>query len=226
MRKTVFINGEYYHIFNRGVDKRQIFLDQYDIDRFFKSMREFNVLEPIGSIYENSFKNPLGGSTSKLGVLDGGNELVEFVAYCLNPNHYHFVLKQSCDRGIEKFMQRLGTGYTMFFNEKYDRSGALFQGKFKAVHIDSNEQLLYTSAYVNLNDRVHQLGGSTSKSSWGEYVGIDGIDNINKRGDEKNFCTTDIILDQFEDRNGYIDFAEEALLVIKENRGKEELLEE
>lgn len=217
MRKTVFFDGEYYHIFNRGVDKRQIFLEQNDIDRFFQSMREFNVLEPIGSIYENSFKNPLGGSTSKSDVLGEENKLVEFVAYCLNPNHYHFILKQSADRGIEKFMQRLGTGYTMFFNEKYDRSGALFQGKFKAVHIDSNEQLLYTSAYVNLNDRVHQLGGSTSKSSWGEY---------NKRETENNFCMTDIILSQFGDKNEYIDFAEEALLAIKENRNKEELLED
>lgn len=217
MRKMIFSSDEYYHIFNRGVDKRQIFLDEHDLNRFLQSMREFNVVEPIGSIYENSFRNSLGGSASKLGKED---YLVEFVGYCLNPNHYHFILKQLSDKGIEKFMHRLGTGYTMFFNEKYDRSGALFQGKFKAVHIDSNEQLLHTSVYVNLNDKVHQLGGSASKlvrSGWGEYS------HDNKKDVQSGFCNTDVILSQFKNRDAYKSFAEDALSIIRENKEKMEL---
>ena len=102
IRKTPFVNGEFYHIYNRGVDKREIFMDDFDIQRFFQSMTEFNVLEPIGSIYENSFVDKqLGGGASKL------ERLVNFVAYCLNPNHYHFLLEQVADKGIEKFMHRM-----------------------------------------------------------------------------------------------------------------------
>jgi len=201
-RKTAFVEGEYYHIYNRGVDKRNIFSNEDDVDRFFQSMIEFNVIEPIGSIYENSFNKQLGGSTSKLKEEDG--ELVDFVAYCLNANHYHFLVMQTADRGIEKFMHRLSTGYTMYFNEKEKRNGSLFQGRFKAVHIDSNEYLLHLSAYVNLNDRVHQLGGSTSKlvesrSSWEEYT------EKGKMAD--GICEKEIILEQFKNVNEYKKFA-------------------
>lgn len=216
MRKIEFSTGEYYHIFNRGVDKRQIFLNEDDVSRFLQSMREFNVIEPIGSMYENSFKNSLGGSTAKSGKED---RLVEFVGYCLNPNHYHFILRQISDKGIEKFMHRLG-GYTWFFNKKYNRSGSLFQGRYKAVHIDSNEQLLHTSVYVNLNDKVHSLGGSTAKlvrSGWGEYS------HDNKKDVQSGFCNTDVILSQFKNRDAYKSFAEDALSTIRENKEKMEL---
>jgi len=187
-------------------------MDDFDIQRFFQSMTEFNVLEPIGSIYENSFVDKqLGGGASKL------ERLVNFVAYCLNPNHYHFLLEQVADKGIEKFMHRMGTGYTRYFNDKHKRSGTLLQGRFKAVHVDSNEYLLHSSAYVNLNDRVHQLGGSASKlvksrSSWGEYVGE------GKGGVESDFCSKDIILDQFKNRKEYQNFAEGALMSILERK--------
>jgi len=208
MRNTEFSNDEYYHIFNRGVDKRKIFSDKYDVERFFQSMKEFNVVEPIGSIYENSFekeKHQRGGEASKL---------VKFITFCLNPNHYHFILMQKKDKGIEKFMHRLGTGYTMYFNNKHKRSGVLFQGVFKSVHIDSNEQLLYVSSYVNLNFKVHQLGGEASKlvkSSWEEYIGEN----------KENFCKKDIILDQFKNINDYKNYAFESLELILENKKRE-----
>ena len=199
MRKTIFANGEYYHIYNRGVDKRDIFADQWDMDRFFKSLVEFNTIEPIGSIYENSFKDkPLGGSTSKL---------VEFISYCLNPNHYHFILKQTSEDGMKKFMHRLGGGYTMYFNEKHQRIGSLFQGRFKAIHINSNEYLLHLSSYINLNDKVHKLGGSASKSSWNEYV-----------YNQKGICNKNIILEQFNNVEQYKNFSEKSLQDIIERR--------
>src|SRR3989344_4775774 len=129
MRKVPFVNGEFYHVYNRGVDKRDIFSDQYDLDRFFQSMNEFNVVEPIGSIYENSFiRNSLGGLTPKL-------KLVNVIAFCLNQNHYHFLLEQVIDKGIEKFMHKLSTGYTCYFNERNKRSGSLFQGNYKPIQI-------------------------------------------------------------------------------------------
>jgi len=211
MRETLFINDEFYHVYNRGVDKRIIFSDDYDVERFLQSMDEFNTLEPIGSIYENSFVKNRAKNTKSSSDQD---HLVEFVAYCINPNHFHFILKQVADGGISRFMKSLGGGYAKYFNEKHKRSGTLFQGRFRAIHVDSNDYLLHLSSYVNLNDRVHKLGNPTSKlvksrSSWGEYL-----------GNEENFCFKDIILDQFKDSKDYKSFAGKSLEGILINRGK------
>lgn len=217
MRGIEFTIDEYYHVFNRGTDKREIFAHADDFQRFLQSMREFNSINPIGSIYENSFRiTQLGNLVSKRAD-SGQKELVNFICYCLNFNHYHFILQQSADKGIEKFMHRLGVGYTKYFNQKYNRSGGLFQGTFKAVHIDSNEYLLHLSAYVNLNDRVHQFGNLVSKSSWDEYV----------KG-KSGFCEKDIILGQFDDADEYKEFAESSLRDIQERKQdmKNILLEE
>ncbi|OGF69367.1 hypothetical protein A3C73_03790 [Candidatus Giovannonibacteria bacterium RIFCSPHIGHO2_02_FULL_44_11] len=111
-------------------------------------------------------------------------------------------------------MKRLGGGYTWYFNNKNKRSGALFQGLFKAVHVDTNDYLLHLSAYVNLNFRVHKLGGETAKllkSSWEEYAG-------NK---QKNFCHKNVILEQFKNKEEYKDFCEESLDSILEQKQKQ-----
>ena len=202
MRKTAFVENEFYHIYNRGVDKRSIFSDKNDLERFFQSMQEFNVIEPIGSIYENSFnKEKIGQKT---------HPLVKFIAYCLNPNHFHFILTQVEDRGIEKFMHKLGTGYTKYFNEKNSRSGALFQGRFKANHINSNEYLLHASVYVNLNYKVHRLQKSKNiyRSSWDEYL----------NSDLGGICSKEMILGQFKSEKRYVDFAESSLISILERK--------
>src|SRR3989344_7211266 len=143
MRKIEFVESEFYHVYNRGNNKRVIFNKPFDLDRFLTSIEYFNNVESIGSIYEESLfrDKKLGGSTSKLGL--GSEKLVDIVAYCLNPNHFHFILKQLSVDGIQKFMHRLGTGYTMYFNEKYKNSGSLFQGRYQAIHVNSNEYLLH-----------------------------------------------------------------------------------
>lgn len=212
MRKTLLANGEYYHIFNRGTDKRTIFSGENTFARFLQGMDEFNTTVPIGSIYENSFRKDsrLGNPVSKFGP--ESKPLVAVVCYCLNPNHYHLILHQLEDRGIEKFMHRLGVGYTKYFNQLHQRSGVLFQGPFKAIHIDSNEYLLHLSAYVNLNNRVHGLGNGVSKSSWEEYVGRGG------------FCAKEIILAQFKKPAEYKNFALDALTVMQERKDMEKLL--
>ena len=117
IRRTKFVNNEYYHIYNRGVDKRDVFLDTKDYIRFIVSMREFNRIKPIGSLY---YKNKLArqGIRNPLGVSDSCSKIVEIIAYCLNPNHYHFILKQLEDDGITNFMRKVGIGYTNYFNKK------------------------------------------------------------------------------------------------------------
>lgn len=211
-RKAIFANKEFYHIFNRGVDKRVIVLDNNDADRFIKSVLFFNSEKPIGSIYEKTFsQNKLGGLTAKT------NKLVNIVAYCLNPNHFHFILEQLIDGGISEFMKRLGGGYTWYFNNKHKRNGSLFQGSFKSVFVDKNEYLLHLSAYVNLNNRVHQLGGLTAKlvrTSWDEYL---------KNKKSFSFCSKDMILGQFNSNKEYQEFAANSLKEILRRREDEEV---
>src|SRR3989344_7405052 len=202
MRKTQFVNNEFYHIYNRGADKRVILPRSEDFDRFLQSIEEFNNQEPIGSIFEHSFiKSKLGGQTTRL------TRLVNIICYCLNPNHYHMILQQQVNGGISEFMKRLG-GYTRYVNIKYERSGVLFQGKFKAAHIDSNEYLLRASAYVNLNNRVHRLHNNAFCSSWDEYIDRGG----------NNICSKGVVLNQFNNKSEYKSFAQEALRNILEHK--------
>jgi len=216
-RKKIAI-GEYYHIYNRGSDKRSITKNNNDAERFIQSLKFFNSKKPIESLRKIiSDKN-----------IKSNNLLVEIICYDLNLNHYHLLLKEINDGGISEFMKRVSGGYTWYFNNKYKRSGVLFQGRFKSVHIKSNEQLLHTSVYVNLNWRVHKINisGSTAdatdiskriKSSWNEYIGKT----------KQNICIKEIILGQFESVKDYKDFALSSLKEIlksKEDKNNLEML--
>ncbi|OGD69844.1 hypothetical protein A3I18_02895 [Candidatus Campbellbacteria bacterium RIFCSPLOWO2_02_FULL_35_11] len=215
IRKVPFVKREYYHIFNRGNDKRGIFMDKYDAFRFLQSMEEFNNIENGNDIfYRNRLNKNVGGPTAH----KDKDKLVNIVCYCLNPNHYHFILEQLVDGGISEFMKRLNGGYTWYFNNKYDRSGSLFQGKFKSVHIESNEQLLYDSCYVNLNNKVHRkfdnlkdnfLDEISNRSSWDEYT---------NKNSKFNICKKDIILGQYKDIEDYKKIAEGTARAINEKR--------
>ncbi len=194
MRKVKFINGEYYHIYNRGVDKRDIFLDKKDIERFLDSVEEFNDAEVFGSLYIRNYQKERNNEGKSKETKK--QKLVEIVAYCCNPNHYHFILRQKLDNGISRLMHKIGTGYAQYFNLKYDRKGSLFQGSFKAVHIDSDIYLNHLSVYVNLNFKVHRIGEGIYRSSWQEYV-----------YDKGNLCDKKIILSQFDSPEDYKKFA-------------------
>jgi putative transposase len=193
-------------------------MNEKDFIRFLKSMDEFNVVEPTGGIYANSFNKEQKKEKLRNSVSGPDENLVNIICYCLNPNHYHIVLEQLVDDGIVKFMHRLGTGYTKNFNTKYNRVGSLFQGKYKAVHINSNNYLLHVSAYVNLNDKVHRLRSSASKSSWEEHVKGKGYGN----GDI--VCGNKIVLDQFKSRGEYKKFAEESLKKIQDIKDMKKML--
>ncbi len=212
MRKTNFVTGQIYHVFNRGIDKRDIFSKQDDLDRFFLSMKLFNTPEPIGSIFESTFRDPLGSEAPKL---------VNIIAYCLNPNHYHFILEQVEENGIKKFMHRLGTGYTNYLNIQLKRSGALFQGPFRSIHVNSNEYLLHLSVYVNLNDQQGPLGSEAPKwgrSSWDEYLG--------KGNSREYLCGKGIVLEQFPSVGEYEKFALSSLEDIKRRKQQERELKD
>ncbi len=219
-KKIIYTKGEYYHIFNKGINKADIFSDKYDVYRFIQSLKEFNRVETGNDIfYINKSKMQRVGYQVPHRRPKTKN-LVNIVAYCLNPNHFHFVLEEVEDGGISKFMKRVGGGFSNYYNERYNRCGPLFQGRFKANHIESDEQLLYVSAYVNLNNLVHKKFDGTKKhfmdsilnrSSWNEYI---------KNYPKSNFCKKDIILDKegLKANKSYEKYAKETLKMIKEMR--------
>ena len=209
MRKIKFANNEYYHIYNRGVDKRDVFCDERDFFRFLESMREFNSEKTIGSLYELNYRRR---KETKFPIGNLVSGLVEIVCYCLNSSHYHFLLKQLVDNGIEKFMHKLGIGYTKFFNKKYNRSGSLFQGTFKAIHIDSNEYLLWLSGYINGNIEIHEID-KAKKHKWCSYS-----DYLGKR--KGTLCKKEIILSQFKNLEEYENFVN---MTIKESKKRKDL---
>ncbi|HCP08789.1 MAG TPA: hypothetical protein DIT25_03270 [Candidatus Moranbacteria bacterium] len=219
MRKTEFANGEYYHIFNRGIEKRDVFLDENDYRRFLDGVYLLNDRQDGLMIEWRDYKK--GNLSAKLEdflkrSFRKKDPLVEIVAYCLNPNHYHFILKQITDRGIERFMHKIGTSHTKYFNKKNKRSGVLFQGVFKSVHIDSNEYLLYLSAYVNKNNFIH---GYNKNDSWA-YSSLHCY--LNERLD-KLVCK-DVILGQFNNTEEYKEFLENNALHMKEKKEVEKYL--
>lgn len=160
MRKIELATGEYYHVYNRGVDKRNIFGDESDYYRFFWSLILLNDAEDgLIDKFRNHRRSEPKAKPLEFRRLSLRQErpLVDFVAYCLNPNHYHFIIQQLAEDGIKTFMHRLGTSYTMYFNKKYKRNGSLFQGPFKAAHIKDNGKLFYLTTYVNCNSEIHGI---------------------------------------------------------------------
>jgi len=175
MSKRIIINDQYYyHIYNRGVDKRKVFLDKWDYVRFLESMREFNRENTIGSLYHLK-KHRLSAPSAPAGALGALRQpLIDILAYCLNPNHYHLLIRQADEDGISRFMQKLGAGYTCYFNEKYSRTGALFQGKYKFKPIASTIDLMKVSVYVNCNAEIHGIARAENWpwSSYLDYIGV------------------------------------------------------
>ncbi len=162
-------------------------------------------------------------------IIKPEERLVDIICYCLNENHYHKILKQLKDKGIETFMQKLGTSYAMYFNKKYNRVGALFQGPFKSVFIDSNEYFLYLSVYVNANNFIHDY-----KRFQGEALGISqglaleswqycSLPNYFGQRDGV-LCNMKPILDQFKNIEEYKEFVQNNALYLKDKKELEKLI--
>lgn len=146
-RNIVFSTGEYYHIYNRGTDKREIFLTSHDYNRFKALLYVCNSANPVNiNLHLNK-----GRSFFELFEIDRRETLVDIIAYCLMPNHFHLLIREKNDGGIARFLKKLSTGYSMYFNGKNERTGALFEGRFKAKYINSDEYLKYLIAYIHLN---------------------------------------------------------------------------
>lgn len=144
-RKTSFTVGEWYHCYNRGVDKRDVFYDTRDYYRFLEQLYLTNSTTPLrhADLGLKKFTDIL--------QIPQKDPTVSIGAFCLMPNHYHLLLKETIEGGITKFMQKLGTAYTMYFNEKNIRTGNLFVKPFRSLHVDTDRYFQYLINYIHCN---------------------------------------------------------------------------
>lgn len=143
-RRISFALGEFYHVYNRGTDKRVIVKDVADYQRFIELLYLCNSHKAIDH-------QKVQRSEQSIYDFDRGDQLVSIGAYCLMPNHFHILLSPKNEEGVSTFMNKFGTSYSMYFNKKYERSGGLFEGTFKAEHANTDVYLKYLFSYIHLN---------------------------------------------------------------------------
>jgi len=204
-RKEQFANGEIYHIILRALDNNLIFKDTDDYFRGIFSIYEFNNANPV-SIWlrrkqrrkEKILETLQGPSLQQSS--DRRDVLVEVMAFCFMPNHIHLLAKQVKDNGIRKFMSKVGTGYAVYFNKKYQRQGHVFQNRFKSVHVENDNQFMVTASYIFTNPialiepgwkelgiRNHSLNEvvkfleNYKWSSYQDSIGIKNFDSVTNR---------------------------------------------
>jgi putative transposase len=138
LRKQTFAPDEYYHLYNRGTEKRIIFKDTKDYQHFLFLIYICNTTKNIRlrDIHEN---------------FDRKETIIDIGAYCLMPNHFHILVREKTDGGISKYMLKLMTSYSMYFNKKYERTGKLYEGVFKSTHASKDNYLKYLYSYIHLN---------------------------------------------------------------------------
>ena len=174
MRKFIFTNDQFYHVFNRGANKQAIFLEDIDYVRFVHDLYEMNDASSardfrvVGQINGGKASGISGGLASPFSK--SRQPIVQILAWCLMPNHFHLMLRQKVEDGISQFMLKLGTAYTMYFNKKYERTGHIFQGKFKAVLVHHEGQFLHLSRYIHLNpvDLIESGWKEEGIKDWGK----------------------------------------------------------
>ncbi|MDP2651962.1 MAG: hypothetical protein Q8O94_02410 [bacterium] len=146
--RSPFGIDEWYHCYNRGVDKRIVFEDAGDYNRFMLLLYTGNSSEPI---HIANLKNKNLRSIIEDVSFERDESLVEIGAYTLIPNHFHLILKEILEGGIALFMQKIFTAYTMYFNKKNERTGALFASTFKSKYIEDDRYLKQVISYTHLN---------------------------------------------------------------------------
>jgi len=187
MRSIIFATGEFYHIFNRGVDRRKIFLRQGHYARFVATTKR---LMKTGSATAGKLR--LGKQTPLKKKLD-------IICYCLMPNHYHFLVRQTKESGLTEFMHKLDTSYTKYFNVVGKRTGRLFEYTFKAIRVENDEQLLHLSRYIHLNPLIGNITTDLRGYSWSSYPDYVGLV-------ENGFCLKDEIFGFYPKKRALKDY--------------------
>ena len=152
-RRIPFQIDEWFHCYNRGIDKRVVYESEDDAERFLRLLYLANSTNPLRL-------DELSKSTDKIMAYPRSRALVSVGAYCLMSNHYHLLLKEIHEGGISQFMQKLGTAYAMYFNIKYERAGNLFVKPFRSRHVGEDRYFQHVVNYIHLNP------AETFESGW------------------------------------------------------------
>lgn len=176
------IENGFYHIYNRGANKQEIFENDQDYSVFLNYLKE--ALSPIPESQKiEKFEVEINGVTffkPKRQPKNFYNE-INLIAYALMPNHFHLLIKQNKQESMEAFMRSVATRYSMYFNKVHNRTGTLFQGIYKAVFIENEDYLLYLSRYIHLNPKGTFAGLTSAYSSYANYVGSKKSEWLNPR---------------------------------------------
>jgi len=210
-RKFQFSIGEFYHIYNRGNSKQIIFRNNIDKIRFQKLLYICNSENPV--IFKAIQGKPLE-------EIERSETLVDIGVYCLMPNHFHLLLHEKVQNGISIFMSKLSTAYSMYFNKRYERTGKLFEGKFKAEHVDNDDYLKYLFAYIHLNpikiiDSKWKENGiadfEKAKKYLSEYNYSSCLDYMGTIREENKIINKSVFPDYFENFKDFDNFINEWL---------------
>ena len=238
MKQPKFVNGEIYHILNRGVEKRNIFQQISDYFRFIFCLFECNdknfviMRDRIGARRKIKAQKSIGDTYD---IINKKREpLVEILTFCLMPNHYHLVVRQLTDGGVSLFMKKLGNSYVAYFNKKYhrERMGSLFQGSFKAIHIKTDNQLMNVICYIFTNpiellERNWKETGTKDPEKAREYLKSYRWSSYLDCIGEKNFPSVtqrDFLFDTFGGQNKIKELVENWILYKTDlNKGFDEI---
>lgn len=208
-RNLIFSEGEFYHIYSRGIEKRKIFLSDKNYKRFVFLLYTANSTEPV------HLSNYQGNS---LMDIPRGEPIVDIGAWCLMPNHFHLILRERTENGISIFMKKLLTGYSMYFNVKEQRKGKLFEGKFHARHLDYDQYLKYQFTYVHLNPislvdsgwrRKKIINKNKAKNFLNNYEYSSYLDYSGVERPEKIILNNDVFPEYFETTHDFNEMVEE-----------------
>src|SRR3989344_7750446 len=192
-RKNPLVTDCFYHVFNRGVARGETFISDYEFRRAISTLNYYCHGE-VPFCLSRLYRFDPDRQSDILKNLEAMPKLAEVLCFCLMPNHFHLLLKQNVDGGISKYLSNFQNSYTRFFNTVHKRDGPLFLSRFKAVEIETEEQLLHVSRYIHLNPYVGSVVQSLGNlrgypwSSLVEYV----------EGDEENFVNTRLIFSSFK----------------------------
>lgn len=172
-----YLEDGYYHLYNRGVEKRKIFLDEQDYGVFLGYLKEYLSPKDDKELSKRLAVEDLlpeeRNKIYKLLRMNNFSDEITLLAYCLMPNHFHFFIKQKNAESMDKFMNSLGTRYTMYFNKKHKRVGALYQDVYKALPVTNDSQFIYLSKYIHKQSLTFQ-GDALKRpqpSSYMNYLG-------------------------------------------------------
>ncbi|MDP2649330.1 MAG: transposase [bacterium] len=162
-----FVTGDYYHLYNKSFDEQVLFQNRRDYSRFLETLFYYQIQNPKPKF--STYR------MSKIFPVDESKKVVEILCYCLMPNHFHLLVKQICEGGISEFMRKAIHSFTKYRNVKYKKQGPLLNGIFKAVRVESDEQLMHLSRYIHLNPLVSGLVRDLKFYSWTSYLAYIGV---------------------------------------------------